>query len=276
MVMGPAEGGSPVGGGNRARLVSQASGRTGPSRATTPLRFRPPNRGTPPRTGGAASRGTGACIATQEPLRVLAPSNNPRQTVYGQTAQPLPTLLVYVPPSSAKTLELQLNASESKMLFRKSFAVPKTPGLVRLDLTGADLPPMALNRPYLWYVRLLCNGRQPTNPISQGWIERVAPSATVAQAMASASPQSLPLIYAEAGLWYEAVASLDALRRSVNAPTPTATGAMAISAPAKPAAGSSPGTPPQPHQASWTSLLQSVGLEAYAQVPLADCCTFQP
>ncbi len=224
----------------------------GTAQAAVPsLRFRPPSRGTPPITSGAASRnggmGGGACIQGKEPLKALMPRSS-----YGLTTAPQPTLLVYVPPSSAQRLEFQLRTQDNKRrMVRKSFAVPAAGGIVRLSLEDGQMPPMQPHFPYRWYVSLLCSeGDRDLNPIVEGWIERTSVDAALKQKIAQATPQTLPYVFADAGLWYEAVDSMAALRRQ----QPTAADI----------------------HANWTTLLQSVGLDAYAKKASLDCCQPQP
>jgi hypothetical protein len=212
-----------------------------PSLASPLLKFKPPSRGTPPITGGAASRSGGACILGQEPLKALMPRSN-----YGLTAVADPVLLVYVPQSTAKTVEFQLRTADNRSrVFRKSMPTPTTAGIVRLSVDNAGLSPLQSNQSYRWYVSLVCNvGDRSLNPIVEGWVERIPADAALTQKLTQATDQSRPFVYAEAGLWYEAVASLDALRRS----QPTHPGL----------------------RTQWTSLLQSVGLDAYITASPVD------
>ncbi len=222
--------------------ASLAWGIATPGLAAPVLKFKPPSRGTPPITGGAASRSGGACILGKEPLRALMPSSN-----YGLTTAADPVLLVYVPQSTAKTVEFQLRTADNQSrVFRKSFPTPPTAGIVRLS-ADSGVSALQPNQSYRWYVSLVCNaGDRSLNPIVEGWVERIPADAAFTQKLTQSTVQSRPFVYAEAGLWYEAVASLDALRRSQpNAPGP---------------------------RTQWTSLLQSVGLDAYVTAPTVDCC----
>jgi len=47
-----------------------------------------------------------------------------------------------------------------------------------------------------------------------GWIDRVEPSPELAQQLDGASEVDRAILYAEHGMWYDAVATLAALRRS--------------------------------------------------------------
>jgi Domain of Unknown Function (DUF928) len=87
------------------------------------LTFKVPKRTPPKVTSGAASRsGQQACVAqNQAPFRALVP----KPTNYGLTTAKAPVLLVYIPKSSAQTLEVILKpADSSKPLYKPSSPPP--------------------------------------------------------------------------------------------------------------------------------------------------------
>jgi len=98
------------------------------------------------------------------------------------------------------------------------------PGLVQLQLPKAN-PELAMGK-YRWSVTLLCESadRYSARPYAQSWIERVAASPEQAkQATAAPSDRALAQVYAESGLWYDALATL-VTARSAN-PSDSAIGA---------------------------------------------------
>lgn len=223
------------------RLLAQQS-RSRTSRIT----FRPPNRGAPPVTSGAASRGDwGDCTSSTDALTALIPSSS-----LGLAASQEPTLMVYIPETSAASLELTLeNEDGTEVLYRQTLEVPNTAGIVQLNLADYTSTPLVEGNLYRWYVSLVCdNDDRSRNAVIAGWVEPVAPSAALVNSLQQADPQDRPRLYAEAGIWYDALQSLANLYQS------------------------------QPQNAmltaDWQALLQSVGLDAaIAQAPLIDCCT---
>ncbi len=209
--------------------------------AASPLRFKMPRRGAPTATGGLASR-SAQCIANQKQFQILMPT----QSDAGVTTSAQPTLLVYLPESSAKFLELELETQDGKKeLYKKTFAVPKQAGIVRLELKDAKIPSMNPNQSYRWFVTLACDEVDRSNDaIASGLVQRVTPDAALSKKLANAPQQQYPKIYAESGLWLETLASLDALRRAY------------------------------PNDAKlksdWESLLKSVNLDRLAQAPLVE------
>jgi hypothetical protein len=203
--------------------------------AQSVLRFRPPSRGTPSITRGGASRGD---IAASQQLQVLAPANHP-----GFTTAERPTLLVYVPQTTAKLIKVSLRSPDGKRtLFRREIAVPTTPGVMQIELGDASVAPLASNQAYRWYVSLVGNTLdRSTSTIIEGRIERVQPDKTLSERLATAEPNRRPFVYAEAGIWWDTVLTLNTLRQQ------------------------------QPNNSSlnahWKSLLDSIGLSAIATAP---------
>jgi Domain of Unknown Function (DUF928) len=221
--------------------------------AGSPLSFKPPSRNRPKVTIGGASRST--CIKDEKVFKALLPENQ-----FGLTTTDRPSIMVYVPKNEGKKLDVTLTQiGQRKPLLSKSFAVPANAGLVRLNLHEPTLPKLAAGKQYVWSVRLMCErpdaiDRTQTETYEaafvQGIIESIPVDAAVKQAIATASAKQLPRIYAEAGIWQDALISLHELRRT------------------------------QPHDAElnadWESLLKSAGLSDFAQAPIAECCKMQP
>jgi hypothetical protein len=213
---------------------------------TSRITFRPPNRGAPPVTSGAASRGDWSdCTASTDALTALIPSSR-----LGLSASQEPVLMVYIPETSATSLELTLeNEDGTEVFYNQTLDVPGTAGIVQFNLADYTSTPLAEGNLYRWYVSLVCDDEDRSrNAVVAGWVEPVEPSAALIDHLQQAAPQDRPRLYAEAGIWYDALHSLADLYQS------------------------------QPQNAmltaDWQALLQSVGLDAaIAQAPLINCCT---
>ena len=188
------------------------------SEARSRFVFRSPQRRNPPFTLGAASR-SGFCRDQREPLTVLAPSNQVNLTSTDQLA-----LLAYVPKTSARSLRLVLEtqpssrASRSQRIYEAVVPVPTTSGIVRLPLHSATTPKLQPNQIYRWTIALRCNEEERSDDaIAQGWVEYVPPSSSLAQALKKAAPEGRPALFAEAGIWHDALLSLDETRQPSSA-----------------------------------------------------------
>ncbi|MBD2448125.1 DUF928 domain-containing protein [Nostoc sp. FACHB-152] len=176
------------------------------------VRFKPPSTKAP---GVSQSGGTrGECIAkTQRELqfvKALLPKEN-----FGLTTAANPTLMVYVPKSTAKSLDIELRSLDKKqVLLKQNLPVPVNNSIVRINLRDPKIPQLELNKNYYWKVTLVCPSKDNDaggNSFAEGWIQRIQPDAKLQAAISKATPQTLPSIYAEAGIWLDALISLDTL-----------------------------------------------------------------
>ncbi|BAZ40312.1 hypothetical protein NIES4101_62730 [Calothrix sp. NIES-4101] len=217
----------------------------------------PPDRGTTGTRGNSASRG---CDANGQTLMALVPAYEPKvglTQVWGLTYAERPNLLFFVPYQNTVianmefVLQKQIN-NKSQTIYRTSLT-SISPGIINVSLPET-LAPLEPETMYHWFlkVRVKCN-LEGTSQISsnqldyvEGWIQRAKNNPTLTELIQQAKPQQKPTIYAEQGIWYDAIATLAQLRLA----NPQDTTLMA----------------------TWTSLLNSVGLESLAKQPLTECC----
>jgi hypothetical protein len=174
----------------------------------------PPNRGLPGRREGGGTRG---CWTSTNPnpnptgqnrLTAIVPAQN-----LGYTLSEYPTLFVYVPAAfsaKAAAAELILTDDQDNEIYRASFSTGNQSGILRISLPAeANMAPLEIGRDYRWSFALVCDPNDPSgNLVVDSWIQRIQPSAELAAAIATASPADLPALYAQSGIWYEAIASL--------------------------------------------------------------------
>jgi hypothetical protein len=74
----------------------------------------------------------------------------------------------------------------------------------------ADASELVVGRKYLWSVALVCNPNDRSkNPVAQGQAQRVAASPELTRQLAAAnSAAAKAQIYAQQGLWYDALATI--------------------------------------------------------------------
>ncbi len=207
--------------------------------------FRPPDRGNPSATVGGATRG-GSCLeAGKQPVSLL-----PKEQ-WGLTLSERPTFFWYIPASPVQQASfLLLNDDDSQVLYETTLTLPPLGGIVSLQLPPESTT-LQVGKRYHWYLTLNCNSiNLEANPLIEGWVERIEADAQLAQALKQATPQTQAKLYAEAGIWYEALTTLANLRR----------------------------TQPRNAQAlaGWTELLRSVDLGNIVKVPLTNCCQAEP
>ncbi len=225
----------------QAQLNRANSGKTIFSGSVVSVTFEPPGRGKPRDTAGGASRDGGVCPqdsnATGSSVTLLSPA-----TYDGLTWEEYPTLLVYVPQTSAQKAVFVVKDETEDYYHQKTIPISGTAGIVSIKLP-ADAPPIEIGKNYTWSFVMICGEAiSPNSPRVEGQIRRVEANPELSAQMKNLSPLERAALYGKNGVWYDTIASLAEQRRS------------------------------QPNDAtlsaSWENLLTSVGLEAIATKPL--------
>lgn len=213
-----------------------------PSRAQE---YTPSGRGMPGRREGGGTRG--GCLAQQPTLTALMPSTNSGTTLAEQ-----PTFFWYVPENTAAAAEFVLLNAENQPIYQVTLPISSQAGILSLTLPAdRSSPSLTLNQPYRWYFSLICDPLdRSADSFTSGWIERIQPTPALTQALSTATPDQKPALYAEAGLWYDALTSIATLRQA------------------------DPQNPDLITQ--WQTLLNSVDLTSIVDQPLLPPISLQP
>jgi hypothetical protein len=207
----------------------------------------PRDRGLPGRREGGGTRGDCLRSASANPTRpttltALMPDKN-----LGLTTSDTPTLFWYVPENAASAAEFILMDENDSEVYKARFRVTGEAGIISLSLPEeAGLPPLAVGKDYHWSFALICSTQETSDNsgiiYTEGWIQRIEPDAQLQARLASAAEPDRAAIYAEAGIWQDAIASLAAQRRTqpTNAEVTT----------------------------RWNKLMESVGLTTISNQPL--------
>ncbi len=230
----------------RKRLTACLSAALSLAVTSTPLlaiaqEYHPPQRGIPGRREGAGTRGT--CLHGPKLLMALTPTDS-----FSTTMSTNPTFFWYVPNTKAQTAEFALLDDNDATLYKTTVPLSDTPGVVGFSLPAAvTTSVLTPGKDYHWQFSIVCNPDQPSfNPFVEGVVQRVKPSTALVNQLKKASQRERPSIYAAAGIWQDAIASI-AQQRCTN-----------------------------PHDqdlvASWARLLESVQLSDFAAEPLLMTC----
>lgn len=162
--------------------------------------------GRPGRRAGGGSRSL--CPSTTMPLTALVPANN-----IGTTVSDRPNFWFYVPyaPQQAAAGEFVLQDKQENDVYRQTFNLPNTPGLVSLKLPQAA-PALQVDRSYRWYFKLYCeDSASATANFVEGWISRIPLKPNLETQL----KQGKNPAYKEYGIdsiWFDALDSLAQLR----------------------------------------------------------------
>ena len=174
------------------------------------ITFEPPQGNKPEYTVGGASRGKTCPLDSMEQnlaFTPLLPTNSRSLTIESH-----PTLLVYIPETSATTALLSMRDADEDYDFQAVVTVGDRPGIVSLSLPD-DAPALDVNHEYQWSLILMCDNKlRPDSPIVQGDIMRVVSDRYLAEKLAQANLLESATLYAQKGIWYDAVSSLAKLK----------------------------------------------------------------
>jgi hypothetical protein len=168
----------------------------------------------PSSTAGGGTRGN-SCGNTQEtsrlPLTALVP-NVPENSNWAVTVAASPKFFVYVPKSSARKAEFVLKDEDQNDVYRTSFAISGQAEIIEIRLPEKTSLP--IDKPYSWYFTLFCN---PIDRSQNAFTNSATLRIKINSALEAQINQSKPIerykLYAQNGIWHEAVATLAEERR---------------------------------------------------------------
>ncbi|MDA0672511.1 MAG: DUF928 domain-containing protein [Cyanobacteria bacterium] len=173
----------------------------------------PPGLGLPGPREGAGTRG--CILGNPGRLSLLTPAEN-----VGWTTAAYPRFYWYQPiaPGSVVTFSLYRavdeTASGGELVYQAQFSGPFDAGIASLQLPETlGIDPLTVGDRYYWQVSIFCdtNSDEPTQA-AVGWIERQAPDADLATALATATPLEQASLYASARYWYDLLDTLAGLK----------------------------------------------------------------
>ena len=172
--------------------------------------YKPPLRGAPGGRVGGGTRGVGGSTRGTERavfvLSVLAPDHT------GLTMSEQPSLYWFISsraPSPVEVTVVDPRATKPLMEIRLSSPVEAGVHRIRLADHNVRLEPGVA---YRWYVAVVPDAnRRAKDFLTGGAIERIEPPEGLQAKLAKAGRTETPSLYAEAGLWYDAIAAVSAL-----------------------------------------------------------------
>ncbi|MEP0873907.1 DUF928 domain-containing protein [Trichocoleus desertorum AS-A10] len=178
-------------------------------------KYRPPKRPSAPKeTMPRTSRGDSCDRSAAGKLTPLVPFSH-----IGQTSSQRPTFVWFVPDRTPYSLQFRLFTRTGQPLYRTE--MQSQPGIMSVALPP-NLLQLTIGQAYKWQVVLVCNPNVPSkNVVVAAELEVVKPAASLQTQLAAApAPQQQSDLYAEAGLWYDAIKA--ALKVSQTAQNQTA------------------------------------------------------
>lgn len=164
--------------------------------------YKPPLRGAPLTRVGGGTRGMGNTLA----VNVLAPGET------GLTIQEKPTIYWFASQPIDKPVEITITSTESLQaaatpVLEVTLQPPLAKGIhgFRLADHNVTLKPGV---EYQWFVAVVRNPAQRSNDVLAGGTIKHVPDSPVQAQVKQAPKAQLPALYAEAGIWYDAIDQL--------------------------------------------------------------------
>lgn len=191
--------------------VTAQAQQSGPTDTKGAPVYKPPLRGAPGGRVGGAARGTGR---EEFILSVLAPDHT------GLTTREQPALYWFISRPTSSPIEVTVvDPNATDPVLETQLKPPIASGIHRIKLADYNVrlkPGVA----YQWYVSVVPDaGRRSKDILAGGSVERFDPPADMSAKLAAAPKADLASAYADAGVWYDAVATLlDSLEASPKDP----------------------------------------------------------
>jgi len=231
-------------------LLAKPSSRNGKKKA----KYTPPpvpDNGSPTgRFKGAGSHGP--CQADDNAVNkyllalVPAKQEGAKTYVWGRMTSKHPTIWFYVPYRSGTYAEFILQDKEGTEIYRdpKPFVLGSTPGVIGYDIPSIATAKLKPGELYKWFLKVKCNPEGSTDDYVQGWLQWFALDSSIESQLKTAEPLERAWIYAEQGIWYDALNILAELRYEAPENAANAT--------------------------AWNDLLQQVGLSYLSKEPVVQ------
>jgi hypothetical protein len=178
------------------------SGTASEARPTATAAYRLPAVGKPRRRIGGGRRGPGDPLPE---LWALVPEH------VAQTTSEHPSLFWYLSDTTPGSVAFELaliDEGSVEPIVDVRLPAPSAKGLQRIDLRaqGVSLRP---RQEYQWSLALVVDPeRRSRDVVATGWIERVPAPDSLDERLAAAGPEGAAGVYAESGLWYDALAAI--------------------------------------------------------------------
>jgi len=165
-------------------------------------KYNPPQRGAPGgRVGGGTRGGTNVFV-----LSVLAPDHS------GFTTNEQPSLYWYISNPTALPIELTVMDPQGvQPILETKLPAPTKAGIQRVRLADYNIR-LAPGAAYRWFVAVVPDAdRRSKDILAGGAIKRIEASEELKAKLANSKTNDTPFVYAEAGLWYDALRSISDL-----------------------------------------------------------------
>ena len=164
----------------------------------------------PPRRTIRSVRG-GCATSSQLSLTALVPQNK-----IGRTVSHYPTFFFYLPQTDAELAEFILEDESGNQIYQQDLTIKNLSGVIGVSIpANTNVPPLEVGKSYTWKFTVVCDAQdRSSDQVESGVVRRVELSADILRKLETADPRQKTVIYAENGIWQDALSTLAAARRA--------------------------------------------------------------
>jgi hypothetical protein len=168
------------------------------------------------------------------------------ESLIGRTVSEYPVFFFYFPQTQAEVAEFTLQDEKGNVIYQQDLTIKNLSGVIGVSIpANKDVWRLEAGKNYRWSIGLICDPEDRSlDAVAIGIVRRVELSADILRQLDAADPRQKTVIYAENGIWQDALSTLAAARRANPNDTDLA--------------------------ADWESLLDSVTLGEIAAEPIVE------
>jgi Domain of Unknown Function (DUF928) len=143
-------------------------------------------------------------------LTALVPKNK-----IGRTVSDSPTFFFYLPQTDAELAEFILQDENYNVIYQQDLTIKNLSGVIGVSIpANTNVPPLEVGKNYTWKFTVVCDPEDRSSDWPEsGIVRRVEVSADILRKLENANPRQKTVIYAENGIWQDALSTLAAARR---------------------------------------------------------------
>ena len=134
----------------------------------------------------------------------------------GRTVSDYPTFFFYLPQPNAQLAEFILEDENGNLIYGQALTIKNLSGVIGVSIpANTNVPPLEVGKKYTWVFSLVCNPEdRSADKVESGVVRRVELSADILGGLENADARQKTVIYAENGIWHDALGTLAAARRA--------------------------------------------------------------
>jgi len=164
-----------------------------------------------PPSGRITRRGGECGSSNQVRFTALVPKNKIARTV-----SDYPTFFFYLAPTDSELAEFILEDESGNPIYQQDLKIKNLSGVIGISIPAdKNVPPLEVGKNYIWKISVVCDTEdRSSDQFESGMVRRVELSPDILSELEKADPRGKTVIYAENGIWQEALSNLAVVRRA--------------------------------------------------------------